>query len=120
MARLCSLLGLLCVLVSGTAAQSQPDPLQIFDGPWVFVTAPIGVHVTFSKVGGGKREASLPFGQAILSVSDGTGGSNYKLSGPNFDCYYWVGKIDSRDMTWELKEGPGQCLQSMRMKKDPP
>ena len=108
------------LLLIGTAAQAQPDRLGIFDGIWVFVSAPVGQHVYFNRVGLGTREVSLPFGQAIVSVSDGRSGSNFKVSGAGFDCYYFVGQINPREMTWELKSGPDICTPSIHLKKDPP
>src|ERR1700730_10553018 len=42
------------------------------------------------------REASLPtLGQASIRLSDGNMGSNVKISGEGFDCYYYVFKINT-------------------------
>ena len=104
---------------AATPAHSQ-DALGMFDGIWVSVNPP-GPHITFNKIGGGVREASLPgVGQSTIRVSDGQSGSNLRVSGEGFDCYYFFGKIDAREMTWELKSGSAVCPQSAHYKKDPP
>jgi hypothetical protein len=108
------------LLLAAAPAHSQQDPLRIFDGIWVSVNPP-GPHVTFNKVGGGVREASLPtIGQATIRVSDGQSGSNLRVSGEGFDCFYFFGQIDPREMTWEFKSGSAVCPPSWHLKKDPP
>ena len=107
------------LLFGVTAGGSQQDPLRILDGIWVSVNPP-GPHVTFSRVGGGTREASLPMGQASIRVSDGKDGSNIKVSGAGFNCYYFHGTINQREFTWELKSGEPICMPSAHYKKDPP
>ena len=100
-------------------AHAQRDPLAMFEGVWVTVTPPIR-HITFYRVAGGQREAALPFGHASIRVSNGEHGSTLRVSGRGFDCYYWVGKIDSKKMTWELRSGSSVCMKSMVLEKDPP
>jgi hypothetical protein len=111
--------GVFCVLLT-VAAYGQNDPLSIFDGIWVSVNPP-GPHVVFNKVGLGTREASLPVvGQASIRVSNGENGSNFLVSGEGFSCQYFVGKVNNREMTWELKGGSSTCFPSADFKKDPP
>lgn len=108
---------LLHQIISPASAQ---DPLGIFDGIWVSVNPP-GPQIIFNKIGGGLRQASLPvLGLATITVSDGRDGSNLKVSGSGFTCYYLFGRISSREMTWDLKSGPPACPPSAQFKKDPP
>ena len=107
-------------LFSVVGSASAQDLLANLDGIWVSVNPP-GPHIYFNKVGLGQREASLPImGQASLRVSDGTAGSNLKVSGLGFNCYYFVGFINSREMTWQLVQGDSTCTPSAHYKKDPP
>jgi len=59
-------------------------------------------------------------GAASIRVSDGKSGSNLKVSGDGFDCYYFFGMITAREMTWDLKSGSSVCPPSAHYKKDPP
>jgi len=107
-------------LFTAVGSASAQDLLANLDGIWVSVNPP-GPHIYFNKVGLGQREASLPImGQASLRVSDGTAGSNLKVSGLGFNCYYFVGFINSREMTWQLVQGDSTCTPSAHYKKDPP
>src|SRR5262249_346872 len=107
------------VLIVGEARCQQHDPLAIFDGIWPSVNPP-GPHFYFNKTSLNAREASLPFGQAQIRVSDGRDGSNFKVSGTAFDCYYFVSKISEKDMVWEWKSGSSPvCPKSARFLKDP-
>jgi hypothetical protein len=108
----------LATLSIQTKAQNS-DPLSNLDGIWASVNPP-GPHVTFNRVGLGQREASLSIGQASLRVSNGESGSNLKVSGENFECFYFVGFVSAREMTWQLKQGSSVCPQSSHYKKDPP
>ena len=107
------------LLAASTIAGAQTDPLRNLDGIWVSVSPP-GPHINFNRVGLGNHEASLPMGQASLRVSDGTAGSNLRVSGAGFDCFYFLGYVNSREMTWELKQGDSVCMPSAHYKKDPP
>lgn len=106
---------LFCTAVSA----QQGDPLSRLDGIWVSVNPP-GPHLNFYRVGLGQREVSLPMGQSIINVSDGVAGSNLKVSGEAFNCFYFVGFVNAREMTWELKKGDAICMPSAHYKKDPP
>src|SRR4051794_24050273 len=92
------------LLSVGAPAQSeQANPLDYFNGIWASVNPP-GPHVNFLRVGLGTREADLPvLGHAAMRVSNGEYGSNLKVSGDGFDCYYFFAQITAREMTWELK-----------------
>ena len=102
------------------ASAHAQDPLAAFDGIWVSVNPP-GPQVVFNRVGGGVRQANLQtLGAASIRVSDGKSGSNLKVSGDGFDCYYFFGMITAREMTWDLKSGSSVCPPSAHYKKDPP
>jgi hypothetical protein len=92
---------------------SADDPLQVFDGVWVSITPP-GPHVVFNRIGGQTRLASLPIlGQATITASNGENGSNFKVSGEGFSCFYLVLTTNQRSrMVWELKSGQSVCMQS--------
>src|SRR5215471_12200038 len=90
-------------------ARGDPDPFRIFDGLWTPIDPP-GSHVIFNRVSADRREATLSFGQASISASNGDNNSNFKVSGEGFDCYYLIAEDAARlRMTWELKSGPGLC-----------
>lgn len=109
----------LLVLTTSLVRAQMGDGLSGLDGIWVAVNPP-GPHVQFNKVGLSQREASLSFGQAALRVSGGEGGSNLKVAGEGFECFYFVGFISAREMTWQLKQGSSICPPSAHYKKDPP
>ncbi len=106
------------LIATSEFAFAQYDPLRNLDGIWVSVNPP-GPHIYFNRVGLGTREASLSIGQASLRVSDGTAGSNLLVSGAGFTCYYFLGYVNSREMTWELKQGDSMSIPSAHYKKDP-
>jgi len=95
---------------------AQSDPLTKFDGTWIAVNPP-GPQVTFYRGALGQREASLPMGQAALRLSDGDSGSNMRLSGAGFNCFYLVGFTTPGEMVWELKRGESVCGQSVAYRK---
>jgi hypothetical protein len=98
----------------------ERDPLKVFDGIWVS-TNPPGQRVMFTSTGFGDREVSLPqLGQAVIRVSDGQSGSNIRLAGPGFDCYYYVSQISARKLVWEFKAGSAICPQLNVLDKVPP
>lgn len=105
-----SLVMVTLISISPIVAQQQ-DPLDFLDGVWVS-TSPPGPHIAFTKVALGTREASLPtIGQASIRMSNGEQGSNVKVSGPGFDCFYFVTPIQSgNSMVWELKGGSAVCV----------
>jgi hypothetical protein len=104
------------LLLNASPASTQQDSLRIFDGTWVSVNPP-GPQVTFNRVGG-SRQASLPvLGPATITASDGKDGSNLKVSGEGFDCYYLFVPIGQREMTWNLKSGSPACPTSADFKK---
>lgn len=112
----------LIFVVLGSPAISQPDPLRFFDGIWFQVNPP-GPQITFNRVGGNLRQANLAIlGATTITVSDGRDGSNLKVSGAGFDCYYLFGMIGAagREMAWDLKSGDAACPKSALYKKDPP
>jgi hypothetical protein len=107
------------LLLGTTAAWAQSGTVRNLNGIWVSVNPP-GPHITCSTVAGRTTECSLPMGQASVRVSDGVAGSNLRVSGEGFDCYYFLGWINQCEMTWEFKKGDGVCMRSAHYKKDPP
>jgi hypothetical protein len=101
------------LLASNVGAWGQGDPTQIFNGVWVAVNPP-GPHIVFNTIGLGQREASLPIlGQARISTSNGEDGSNFRISGPGFTCFYLILTTNQRStMVWELRSGPDVCFKS--------
>ena len=107
------------VVAPAVVRLAQVDPLANLDGVWVSVNPP-GPAVAFNRIGLGSRAASLSIGQSTITQSDGTGGSNLRVSGAGFNCFYFVGFVTSREMTWDLKQGDAVCPASAHYKKDPP
>jgi len=105
------------LLWTGLAASAvaQVDPLAIYEGSWINSAQSI---VIFSKVSGG-RMVGLPTGQAMLRSSNGEGGSNIRMSGEGFDCFYLASPIDAKTIGWELKNGSSVCPPSTRLQKLP-
>jgi hypothetical protein len=100
-------------------AHGQELP-ALFNGIWVSVNPP-GPHITFTRTGGRTVEASLPvIGQAQLRTSDGVGGSNLRVSGEGFNCFYFYSQINRARMVWEFRGGDSVCPRSMTIEKDPP
>ena len=95
---------------------AQLNLLDDINSVWVAVQ-PVGMHLSFYALSLGQIEASLPMGQAILQISDGDGGSNLKVSGAGFNCFYLVTLITADEMVWELKKGDAVCFASAHLKK---
>jgi len=94
----------------------QGDPLASLDGSWLSINPP-GPSISFYQVGLGQRAAILSMGQASIKVSDGVSGSNLKISGEGFDCYYYVGFVSISEMIWQLKQGDSVCTNSAYYKR---
>jgi hypothetical protein len=92
------------------------DPLAPFDGSWVALNPP-GPLVNFFKGGLGQRMASLAMGQASIRVSDGTSGSQLRVSGEGFNCYYAISFVGADEMVWQLKQGESVCFANAHYKK---
>lgn len=108
------------VLLFAAPASSQQDRLKILDGTWVSVNRE-GSQIIFHRGSGAVRQASLPeLGHVTVTVSDGKDGSNLKVSGQGFDCYYRFASIGPREMTWDLKSGSSTCPRSDHFKKTTP
>lgn len=108
------------LLLIASSASAQQDGLKLLDGTWVSQNRG-GPHVIFNRGSGGVRHASLPnLGLATIRPSNGEEGSNLKVSGPGFDCYYLFSKIGPREMIWDLKSGSTVCPQSDHFKKATP
>jgi hypothetical protein len=114
-------LGAILAFLSSQPAGAQQDNLKFLDGIW-FPVNPPGDQIIFNKINGGMRQVSLPvLGAATVSTSDGRDGSNLKVSGLGFDCYYFYGMIghERREMQWALKSGPNSCMPTAYFKMDP-
>ena len=100
-----------------TVPPAEPsDPLAALDGAWVAVNPP-GPLINFFKTGLGQRMASLAMGQASVRLSDGTSGSQLRVSGEGFNCFYSVGFVSSDEMVWQLKQGESICLSNAHYRK---
>ena len=101
------------IFAFSSSAIAQVDQMAIFSGVWVAVNPP-GPHVVFNLINSGQREASLPIiGQAMITASNGEDGSNFRISGPGFTCFYLILTTSQRTrMVWELKSGPDLCFKT--------
>jgi hypothetical protein len=116
--------------------QTHGASLDDLDGKWVSVTpgAGLGEPIWFHKAFAG-YDANIPWwGQTTIIASDGFKGSHIKVeglyggklgppgvvSGQNFQCFYYIGIVDSKTMTWARRDGePGICPESAVFKRDP-
>ena len=102
-------------VISSLPAQAalDRDPLSVLDGGWVSISPP-GPQVFFNKTGLGSRSVGLPIlGQASIRVSGGEYGSNFRVSGAGFNCFYNVAFTKKAErMVWELKGGDSICMPS--------
>ena len=96
--------------------ESTPDPLAALDGTWLSLNPP-GPAITFFRTSFGQRHAILPIGQAAVRISDGASGSNLKVAGEGFECFYYVGFASMSEMIWQLKEGNSACPNSGYFKR---
>jgi hypothetical protein len=101
----------ICVFLGVFSAKGQQDPLAILDGTWVSELS--GQQITFSKAGvGASREFQIPLlGVASIRPTYGEEGSNFKVSGLGFDCFYHV-QLDGTRMAWDLRSGSLFCPRS--------
>jgi hypothetical protein len=107
MRNLACLIATAFVLLATSSAQSQ-DFFGSISGNWMSgrnLDEPVWFTPTFDGY-----EAVVPFfsGQSRLSRSDGRAASNVKIeSRAGQVCWYSVGTITSRNMTWTLRDGNG-------------
>ena len=106
------------VLSRQDPVKNDNDPLSAFEGTWVSVNPPV-FYLIFTKVSLGIRQVSLPnLGQGNIRLSDGLHGSNFQISAPNLNCFYFVSFTNNRQkMVMELKAGDNLCLQSSVLEK---
>jgi hypothetical protein len=104
------LLGLLLTSLSCAIGNAEEAALAFMEGVWVSISPP-GPHIVITTVGLGAREASLPnLGQASIRASKGEQGSNLLISGPGFECYYYVVSLAAQTrMVWEVRGGSNNC-----------
>ena len=106
------------VLSRQDPVKNDNDPLSAFEGTWVSVNPPV-FYLIFTKVSLGIRQVSLPnLGQGNIRLSDSLHGSNFQISAPNLNCFYFVSFTNNRQkMIMELKAGENLCLQSSILEK---
>jgi tetratricopeptide (TPR) repeat protein len=99
------------------SAVGQQDLLQFLVGGWVAVNPP-GAASNFANDTRDSLSASLPkLGQtAIVRSSDW--GSNIKVSGPGFECFYKVERIGSQEMSWKKQAGYDICPPATYFKRN--
>ncbi len=102
------------------AASAQQYSLPEWEGTWLTISPPY-FHVTFVRSPQGPIKGSLPIGIISVTDSKGESGSNYKVSGEGFNCFYSVTNISGaspKEMIWERKEADSAvCFESAHFKR---
>jgi hypothetical protein len=108
------LIGTVFVLLATLPAQSQDFNFSSISGDWMSgrnFDEPVWFTPTFEGY-----DAVVPFvlGQSTLSRSDGHTASHIKIESRDGKvCWYYVGSINSKEMTWVLRDGNSpNCLRS--------
>jgi hypothetical protein len=97
------------LLIAGTLAYGQQGALSNFVGSWGSLNPP-GPYVIFTSTSFSTVVASLPkLGTAVITTSNGEGGSNYRISGEGFVCYYFILVAPTQKLVWDLKAGDSVC-----------
>jgi hypothetical protein len=94
------------ILLATSSAQSQNVNINSMSGDWL--SGKNHDEPTWFRPSFEGYEAVVPFflGQSRLRVSDGHLGSNIKIEAHNGRvCWFYVGAITSKEMTWTLREG---------------
>jgi hypothetical protein len=100
------LIAIVVVLLATSSAQSESFNFSSISGTWVSgrnLDEPVWFTPTFEGY-----DAVVPFflGQSKLSRSDGHAASHIKIESRDGDvCWYYIGSINSREMTWALRDG---------------
>jgi hypothetical protein len=112
---------LFVALVLSSSAQGQEtDILQQLDGLWTAEWVATGnsklEQVQFNRNAVNRHTAALPFfpGLATITLSDGSGGSDIKVSGTGFDCLYAYSTYNKDYFAWTYKAGGGGCVPSAK------
>jgi hypothetical protein len=93
-------------LLATSSAQSQDFNFSSISGNWMSgrnLAEPVWFTPTFEGY-----EAVVPFllGRSKLSRSDGRAASNVKIESRDGKvCWYFVGTITPKEMTWTLRDG---------------
>jgi hypothetical protein len=98
-------------LLVAVPALSQENLLQRMECVWLS-TNPPGIHIAIYPFGAGSYRVSLPFGQGEILTLDGRGGSNIKIAGEGFECFYFVPFPETKTMTWMFKSGTNTSCQN--------
>jgi len=105
---------------SSAALSQQSDALRQLEGQWTIKWVAGGnsklEQVQFHRNALNRHTAALPFfpGLATITVSDGTGGSDIKVSGTGFDCLYVYSSYNENQFAWTYKRGEGGCPPSAK------
>jgi hypothetical protein len=94
---------------------------RFLEGKWVIIVGPqTGQTIIIVKSFSG-YEAVWWRGQSILRESAGDYGSNLKLAGQGYDCYYYVSPISPEKMAWNYRGGTTSvCPPSTVLAREPP
>jgi hypothetical protein len=100
-------------------AQSQASSLDRLNGVWTTTDNP--QKIQFNK-NGGKITVTFPFLPGLSTIVDSNGkwGSDIRVSGTSFECFYSLTPINPHEFTWTLKRGDEVCPKSNHFLKDPP
>src|SRR4051812_48403130 len=103
------------LMLASTPGGAQQEPLRIFNGVWSFMlSGTIKESFVVFNVSNGARDARLPFGRALITVSDGRANANFRVSVVGVECFYLVSRA-GRVLTWELKLGQDPCPQNVQL-----
>ena len=92
------------------------NDLSKFTGNWMSSNPP-GQYITFYQTNNGQIIFSSTTLQAEIKISDGDNGSNIKIIGSGFNCYYYNGFVSNKEMIWDLRKGDNVCPPSANFKK---
>lgn len=109
--------------VMASPALAQEYNLNTIEGKWVSVTPgpDLGEPVWFRKAFEG-YDVNVPFfqGQSSLSRSSEYGSHVKIVSRNNEYCFYYVGIINGKEMTWNLRYATSpNCPRSALFRRDP-
>src|SRR5258708_30679958 len=118
--KVCTIWVAFSVVGSPVVAETAFDTLK---GKWVGTTnnGALGEPIIFAPAFAGYDAWISWWGQTSLTPSS-VRGSHVKVTGSSGSCYYYVGIINQRKITWSLRasEGPDpRCPPSAVFERDP-
>jgi hypothetical protein len=113
-----SLVSIVLFVLADSLGYSQE--FNFLEGKWVSVAGPtIGEPIWFYKAFGGYDALISWWGQTTISQSNGEYGSHIQVRARDLRCFYYIGVINSQEMTWALRSGSPNCPQSAWFKREP-